>query len=75
MTTTNNTTQEDARMEPLVDVNVLHEKYGPPVTWWYSAAERGEVPSFKLGKYRKFRISEVEAWLQSRRSGSTSEPR
>jgi predicted DNA-binding transcriptional regulator AlpA len=73
MSTENNTPHEEPRMEPLVDVKVLHEKYGPPVTWWYSAAERGEVPSFKLGKYRKFRISEVEAWLQSRRS--TSEPR
>ena len=26
-------------------------------------------PSFKLGKYRRYRLSELEQWLQSKRDG------
>lgn len=75
MTTTNmnNNVQEGPGMEEFVDVNSLAKKFGPPASWWYQKAESGEVPSYKLGKYRRFRMAEIESWLQSRRSGS--EPR
>jgi len=68
------TIQKEALMpedrEQLVGVHDLKEKYGPPASWWYQAAERGDVPSYKLGKYRRFKPSEIERWLESRRSGS-----
>ena len=57
-------------MESLVDVKKLEEVYGTPRSWWYTAAEDGKVPSYKLGKYRRFRISEVESWLEGQRNGS-----
>jgi predicted DNA-binding transcriptional regulator AlpA len=60
--------------EPMVDVKRVEELYGNPRSWWYSAAESGRVPSYKVGKYRRFRISEIESWLQSQRNGSTSGP-
>ena len=56
-------------MEPMVDVKKLEELYGNPRSWWYAAAETGRIPSYKLGKYRKFRLSEVEAWRAERRAG------
>lgn len=56
-------------MEPFVDVKKLEEMYDTPRSWWYAAAEDNKVPSYKVGKYRKFRISEIEAWLQTRRNG------
>jgi excisionase family DNA binding protein len=56
-------------MEPMVDVKKLEEIYGNPRSWWYAAAEAGRVPSYRIGKYRKFRISEVEAWIEAQRQG------
>jgi predicted DNA-binding transcriptional regulator AlpA len=56
----------------LVDVNELARIYGPPASWWYSKAESGEVPSFKLGKYRRFKLVDVEAWLDAQRKGPRS---
>jgi excisionase family DNA binding protein len=53
--------------EELVDVRELARRYSTPVSWWYNMAESGAVPSFKLGKYRRFRLSEVEAWIERRR--------
>ena len=55
--------------EQLVGVQALADRYGPKASWWYQAAERGDVPSYKLGKYRRFKPSEVERWLESCRSG------
>ena len=60
---------EMAEMEErLVDVKDLKKHFGPPVSWWYARAEAGDVPSFKLGKYRKFRLSEVAAWIEKQRT-------
>lgn len=56
-------------MEPMVDVKKLEEIYGNPRSWWYAAAETGRVPSYRIGKYRKFRLSEVEAWIEAQRQG------
>lgn len=32
-------------------------------------AERGELPAFKIGGRLRFRLSEVEAWLDAQRLG------
>jgi hypothetical protein len=56
-------------MEPMVDVKKLAELYGNPCSWWYQAAESGLVPSYRIGKYRKFRVSEIETWLEAQRQG------
>jgi predicted DNA-binding transcriptional regulator AlpA len=59
--------------EPLVGVAELQKRYGPPKSWWYANAENGTVPSYKLGKYVKFRLSEVETWIQAqKRQGPTA---
>jgi hypothetical protein len=55
--------------EQLVGVKVLAERFGPPPSWWYVKSERGEVPSYRLGKYRRFKLSEVEAWVAQQRQG------
>jgi excisionase family DNA binding protein len=59
-------------MEDWTDVRGLKHRYGPPESWWYAKAEAGEIPSYKLGKYRRFRISEIEAWLEQQRQGPRS---
>jgi excisionase family DNA binding protein len=59
-------------MEPFVDVKKLEEVFGTPRSWWYQKAEDGKVPSYRIGKYRRFRISEIEAWLAAQRQGPTA---
>jgi excisionase family DNA binding protein len=53
--------------EPLLSPRELAKALGVPVSWVYSQAEAGAIPSFKLGKYRRFRPSEVAAWLAEQR--------
>jgi len=53
----------------LVGVRELSRRFGPPTSWWYAAAERGEVPSYKVGKYRLFRLREVEEYIEAQRQG------
>jgi hypothetical protein len=55
--------------EKLVTVIDLERAFGLPRSWWYNQAEAGLMPSFRLGKYRKFRLSEVVTWLEQHRSG------
>ena len=57
-------------LEPLVDVKKVEEVSGMPRTWLYAAAEDNRIPSYKVGKYRKFRLSEIETWLTTKRHGS-----
>jgi excisionase family DNA binding protein len=47
----------------------LESRYGPKASWWYAKAEAGEIPSYKLGKYRRFKFSEIEEWLAAQRQG------
>jgi excisionase family DNA binding protein len=56
------------------NVAVLSAKYGPPQSWWYAQAEAGKIPSYTFGKYRLFRLAEVEAWLEAQRQGPRLEP-
>jgi excisionase family DNA binding protein len=35
-------------------------------------SERGELPGFKIGGRLRFRVSEVEAWLEEHRPDRTS---
>jgi excisionase family DNA binding protein len=34
----------------------------------YDLANRGDLPSYKIGGMRRFRAADVEAWLESRRT-------
>lgn len=48
---------------PLWDTRQVAARLNVPKSWVYSAAERGEIPSRKVGKYRRFVAAEIEAWL------------
>ncbi len=55
--------------ERLLTVKEVADMTGLPVSWIYSKAEDGTLPHFKLGKYLRFRVSEVTAWLETLRRG------
>lgn len=56
-----------SEMERLVTVKELASATGLPVSYWYLKAEQGKVPCYKIGKYVRFRLSEVTAWLDQHR--------
>jgi excisionase family DNA binding protein len=65
-------------IEPYKDIREIGRFTGLPLSWLYSKAAAGEIPHIKAGKYLRFRLSEVEAWLAQHRRGdnghATSRP-
>ena len=55
--------------EKLVDIDEIAELTGLPVSWIYVNAAAKKMPCYKLGKYVKFRRSEVAAWIEAQRQG------
>jgi excisionase family DNA binding protein len=58
--------------EPLVGVKEVAAILGVPTSWVYAAGEAGTLPSYRIGKYRRFRPSEIAAWLEPRRTRAPS---
>lgn len=54
--------------ERLVTADELAERLTLPRSWIYARAESGAMPSFKLGKYRRFELGAVLRWLEAQRS-------
>ena len=56
--------------EPFVDLEQASAFLGVKPSWTYEQVRVGKLPSYKVGKFRRFRISELEAWMQSRHEGN-----
>ncbi len=56
--------------EPFVDLETASAFLGVKPTWTYEQVRLGKLPSYKVGKFRRFRLSELEAWMQSRHEGN-----
>ena len=52
--------------EPYVSIEDAARFLAVPLSWLYDAASRGKVPSRKIGKYRRFRLSELDAWVNAK---------
>jgi len=37
---------------------------GVPTSWVYEQSRRGRIPTVALGRYRRFRLDAIEAWIQ-----------
>ena len=57
--------------EPLLTVQQVAERFGVPVSWVYQKCDSGELPSRKLGHYRRLVPSEIESFLDSCRQESS----
>ena len=57
--------------EPLLDVTAASKVLGVPKSWVYARVESPEcdLPHFKLGRYIKFRESELLSYIEKNRSG------
>jgi excisionase family DNA binding protein len=49
-------------IEPWISVDDLALVLGVSTDWVYEKAASGDLPSYKFGGHRRFRISEVEEW-------------
>ncbi len=60
--------------EPFVDIKAAAAFLGVPVGYLYERTRpngpRGTVPHVKLGKYVRFRLSELEAWAKGQGNGN-----
>jgi excisionase family DNA binding protein len=48
-------------IEPWIGVDELAHVLGVSIDWVYEKAAVGELPSYKFGGHRRFRVSEVES--------------
>ena len=57
--------------EKLIDIRELSRHTGLPVSWFYERTrertpfQKNRIPFIKCGKYIRFRLSEVMAWLEA----------
>lgn len=58
-----------ALMEPWIGVDDLAMVLGVSTDWVYEKAASGDLPSYKFGGHRRFRVSEVESWASNCASG------
>jgi predicted DNA-binding transcriptional regulator AlpA len=42
--------------------------------WVWARARAGRIPHVRLGRYRRFRASAIEAWLEERKTGGEAAP-
>jgi excisionase family DNA binding protein len=50
-------------MERMLTAREIADTLGVHENWVYDRAATGELPSYKFGGNRRFRPSEVEAWI------------
>lgn len=53
--------------EPFVDVGAVKAHTGLPESWIYDHAKNGDFPSYKVGHYRRFLLSEVDEYMRRHR--------
>jgi excisionase family DNA binding protein len=55
--------------ELFVNIQAAAAFLGVKMSWLYEQCRLSRVPSYKVGKYRRFRLSELEAWVKERQTG------
>jgi excisionase family DNA binding protein len=56
----------------LLNADELAEVLAVPVSWVRDHTRSGAIPHLALGRYKRYRLAEVEAWLQTCRKGGSS---
>jgi excisionase family DNA binding protein len=55
--------------EPFVTVEAAARFLAVTRAWLYESVRLGRVPSYKVGHFRRFRLSELAAWMEAQREG------
>lgn len=71
---TSNAPQRAADLDPdatrLLTVDEVAARLGVQPSWITRAARANRIPHVRVGRYRRFRWPDIEAWLEERRQGS-----
>ena len=51
--------------ERLLDAKAVAERLGVPESWVRESARSGAIPHVRLGRYVRFDLADVEAWIES----------
>jgi excisionase family DNA binding protein len=51
--------------ERLVDARVVADRLGVPVSWVREQTRSGAMPCVELGRYRRYDLADVDAWLEA----------
>jgi excisionase family DNA binding protein len=57
--------------ERLLIAREVAELLALPESWVREATRDGRLPHLKLGRYRRYRRSELESWLEDQKAGPT----
>lgn len=63
----NKNIETPAPVEHFVSVKIAAEFLGIPENTCYKLALSRKIPSYKAGKLRRFKLSELAAWMESNR--------
>jgi excisionase family DNA binding protein len=58
-------------LDRLLTAEEIAERLGMKTEWVWAQARAGRIPHVRLGRYRRFRESAVEAWLSDLETGGT----
>ena len=61
-------------MDRLLTAEEVAERLGTRTDWVWAQARAGRIPHVRLGRYRRFRESAIEAWLQGLETGGVAAP-
>jgi excisionase family DNA binding protein len=59
-------------MDRLLTAEEIAERLGMKTQWVWAQARAGRIPHVRLGRYRRFRESAVEAWLRNLEADSAA---
>lgn len=60
---------ETLSIEPWICADDVAHLLGVSTDWVYEKAVSGDLPSYKFGGHRRFRLSEVENWASGQATG------
>lgn len=61
-------------MEPFVGIEEAAKFLAVKKSWLYEQVRFDRAPSYKIGAFRRFRLTELEAWARRQGNGNGSEP-
>jgi excisionase family DNA binding protein len=56
-------------MDRLLTAEEIAERLGMRTDWVWAQARAGRIPHVRLGRYRRFRESAIEAWVNHLETG------
>ena len=59
-------------MDRLLTAEEIAERLGVKTQWVWAQARAGRIPHVRLGRYRRFRESAIEAWVCGPEADNTS---